>query len=173
MRLPRLSPACIVWMWTTISCKGLSCLCCDDLPAILAISFLPPALLLLCQPLYFSGAIRMSFWNHFRPQMMQVATFLLCLAFLYDIFWVFLSARLFGESVMVKVATGGEITQDPTYCEKYPTSSGCQVREAFLNRNVPGICLRCRTPAATKRASKQILINRCRRYQHEPCKARL
>lgn len=58
----------------------------------------------------------------------QVATFLLCLAFFYDIFWVFLSPQLFGESVMVKVATGGEITQDPTYCEKYPTDSGCQVR---------------------------------------------
>ncbi|CAN0400545.1 unnamed protein product, partial [Ectocarpus sp. 12 AP-2014] len=57
----------------------------------------------------------------------QVATFLLCLAFLYDIFWVFLSPQLFGESVMVKVATGGEITQDPTFCEKYPTSDGCQV----------------------------------------------
>lgn len=64
--------------------------------------------------------------------MKQVATFLLCLAFLYDIFWVFLSPQLFGESVMVKVATGGEITQDPTYCEKYPTSSGCQVRRVLL-----------------------------------------
>lgn len=61
-----------------------------------------------------------------------MATFLLCLAFLYDIFWVFLSPELFGESVMVKVATGGEITQDPTYCEKYPTSSGCQVRRVLL-----------------------------------------
>lgn len=58
----------------------------------------------------------------------QVATFLLCLAFLYDIFWVFISPQLFGESVMVKVATGGEITQDPSFCEKYPTTSGCQVR---------------------------------------------
>ena len=28
---------------------------------------------------------------------------------------------------MVKVATGGEITEDPTFCEKYPTASGCQV----------------------------------------------
>lgn len=31
---------------------------------------------------------------------------------------------------MVKVATGGEITQDPSFCEKYPTASGCQVRAA-------------------------------------------
>lgn len=58
----------------------------------------------------------------------QVATVLLCVAFLYDIFWVFLSPYIFGESVMVKVATGGDITRDPDFCEKYPTASGCQVR---------------------------------------------
>lgn len=58
----------------------------------------------------------------------QVATFLLCLAFLYDIFWVFLSPQVFGESVMVKVATGGDITEDPQFCEKYPDATGCQVR---------------------------------------------
>ncbi|CAM9516340.1 unnamed protein product [Ascophyllum nodosum] len=63
-----------------------------------------------------------------RIPSIKVATFLLCLAFLYDIFWVFISPQLFGESVMVKVATGGEITKDPTFCEKYPTESGCQAR---------------------------------------------
>ncbi|THF95884.1 hypothetical protein TEA_024392 [Camellia sinensis var. sinensis] len=36
----------------------------------------------------------------------QVATVLLCCAFLYDIFWVFLSPYIFNESVMIAVARG-------------------------------------------------------------------
>lgn len=38
----------------------------------------------------------------------RVATWLLGLAFIYDIFWVFLSPYLFNKSVMVTVATGGD-----------------------------------------------------------------
>lgn len=71
----------------------------------------------------------------------QVATVLLALAFSYDIFWVFVSPQLFGESVMVKVATGGDITEDPTFCEKYPDQSGCKVcRACFPRGNVCGFC---------------------------------
>lgn len=36
----------------------------------------------------------------------KVATVLLCCAFLYDIFWVFLSPEIFGNSVMIAVAEG-------------------------------------------------------------------
>jgi len=60
----------------------------------------------------------------------RVATVLLTLAFFYDIFFVFLSPYLFGgESVMVKVATGGKPVADPVYCEKYPSDKDCQTRE--------------------------------------------
>ena len=38
---------------------------------------------------------------------LRVATALLAGAFVYDIFWVFLSGKLFGSSVMLKVATAG------------------------------------------------------------------
>lgn len=38
----------------------------------------------------------------------KVASILLCLAFLYDIFWVFLSPLFFTSSVMITVATGGD-----------------------------------------------------------------
>lgn len=34
----------------------------------------------------------------------QVATVLLCCAFCYDIFWVFVSPKIFGDSVMVAVS---------------------------------------------------------------------
>eukprot|EP00904_Undaria_pinnatifida_P002749 jgi/Undpi1/12475/HiC_scaffold_5.g02146.m1 len=38
---------------------------------------------------------------------------------------------------MVKVATGGEITEDPTFCEKYPTASGCQVESLPMLLEIP------------------------------------
>ncbi|KAL7177046.1 hypothetical protein ACSBR2_030385 [Camellia fascicularis] len=38
----------------------------------------------------------------------RVATVLLCCAFLYDIFWVFLSPYIFNESVMIAVARGDD-----------------------------------------------------------------
>eukprot|EP00752_Nemacystus_decipiens_P009947 g8870.t1 len=78
-----------------------------------------------------------TFLSTIRLPSIKVATFLLCLAFFYDIFWVFLSPVLFGESVMVKVATGGEITEDPTFCEKYPTASGCQVESLPMLLELP------------------------------------
>lgn len=60
----------------------------------------------------------------------KVATVLLTLAFFYDIFFVFISPYFFGgESVMVKVATGGQPVADPIYCEKYPNDKDCKTRE--------------------------------------------
>lgn len=42
-----------------------------------------------------------------RVQSLKVASILLSLAFLYDVFWVFISPKFFGSSVMVAVAQGG------------------------------------------------------------------
>jgi signal peptide peptidase-like protein 2B len=49
----------------------------------------------------------LSIQRNLRLPNIKVATILLCLAFFYDIFWVFCSSYFFQESVMVKVATGG------------------------------------------------------------------
>lgn len=58
----------------------------------------------------------------------QVAAILLIVAFVYDIFFVFVTPLLFhGKSVMITVATsGGPPEMDAMYCEKYPTDSGCR-----------------------------------------------
>lgn len=58
----------------------------------------------------------------------QVATILLIVAFLYDIFFVFLTPYLFGgESIMITVATsGGPPVADELWCEKYPYDPNCQ-----------------------------------------------
>ena len=61
------------------------------------------------------------FLSVIRFSNMKVAALLLSMAFLYDIFFVFISPYFFSESVMVKVATGNQPTADPDYCEKYPT----------------------------------------------------
>jgi len=71
-----------------------------------------------------------------RLNSIRVATFLLVAAFIYDVFFVFLTPYLFGESVMVTVATGGgtaefvhsqneTVIDDPYHCEKYPSSDDC------------------------------------------------
>jgi hypothetical protein len=58
----------------------------------------------------------------------RVASILLIVAFLYDIFFVFVTPLLFkGKSVMITVATsGGPPTADPSWCEKYPDDADCQ-----------------------------------------------
>jgi signal peptide peptidase-like protein 2B len=58
----------------------------------------------------------------------KVATIMLLVSFVYDIFFVFVTPYIFkGESVMVTVATsGGPPTKDPLWCEKYPYDDGCQ-----------------------------------------------
>ena len=40
-----------------------------------------------------------------RLENLKISTLLLVLAFFYDIYWVFISPSLFGESVMAVVAT--------------------------------------------------------------------
>ena len=58
----------------------------------------------------------------------RVASILLVVAFLYDIFMVFITPLIFnGESVMITVATsGGPPKADPSWCEKYPDDANCQ-----------------------------------------------
>lgn len=57
----------------------------------------------------------------------QVATILLLVAFVYDIFFVFITPYLFSKSIMITVATsGGPPTADPQWCEKYPSDDDCQ-----------------------------------------------
>ena len=58
----------------------------------------------------------------------QVATALLVVAFVYDIFFVFVTPYLFHvKSIMVTVATsGGPPKADPLWCEKYPSDVNCQ-----------------------------------------------
>jgi signal peptide peptidase-like protein 2B len=62
---------------------------------------------------------------------LKVASILLCLAFLYDIFFVFISPLIFGSSVMEDVATGGPSASARSdypgidYCERYPAYPAC------------------------------------------------
>jgi signal peptide peptidase-like protein 2B len=49
------------------------------------------------------------FLTSVRLSSLKVASCLLILAFFYDIFWVFISSSVFGENVMVKVATGLDV----------------------------------------------------------------
>lgn len=68
------------------------------------------------------------FLSVIRLPSLRVASFLLVAAFVYDVFFVFISPLIFEKSVMITVATGGEgPTTDPMVCEKYPDTDGCAV----------------------------------------------
>ena len=56
----------------------------------------------------------------------KVAAVLLCCAFAYDVFFVFLSPLVFGSSVMIKVAIGDGPAADADYCEKYADDPKCR-----------------------------------------------
>ena len=73
-----------------------------------------------CMCVVFLGMIRLN--------SMRVAAILLIVAFVYDIFFVFVTPLLFqGKSVMITVATsGGPPKADPSWCEKYPDDADCQ-----------------------------------------------
>ena len=59
---------------------------------------------------------------------MQVASLLLIVAFVYDIFFVFVTPYVFQKSSMITVATSGAgpPKADPLWCEKYPGDADCQ-----------------------------------------------
>jgi len=71
------------------------------------------------------ACVCIAFLSVIRLNSIKVATFLLGAAFVYDIFFVFITPHLFGESIMVTVATGGGQEQDPHHCEKYPSEGDC------------------------------------------------
>lgn len=55
----------------------------------------------------FGVALLLTMQRSVRLPNIKIAAVLLSMAFLYDIYWVFLSGYFFKESVMIKVATGG------------------------------------------------------------------
>ena len=76
---------------------------------------------------FMGASVCLCFLYYIRLPNLEVATVLLCLAFVYDVFFVFVTPYLFGSSVMVQVAQGGEKPQhtDPNFCEKYPNDKDC------------------------------------------------
>lgn len=72
-----------------------------------------------CMCMVFLGLIQLN--------SIQVAAILLMVAFVYDIFFVFITPYLFDKSIMITVATsGGPPKADPLWCEKYPSDADCQ-----------------------------------------------
>lgn len=77
------------------------------------------------------------FLSTVRLPNLKVATVLLGLGFIYDIFFVFVSAFIFKSSIMLKVASGEEYTEESeNFCEKYPNDFTCKVSSLFININV-------------------------------------
>jgi len=72
---------------------------------------------------------------------LKVASLLLSLAFLYDVFFVFISPYFFSSSVMISVATGGDTAthDDENYCEKYPDDVDCESTTLPMLLIVPSI----------------------------------
>ena len=71
------------------------------------------------------------FLSIIRVPNLKIASTLLCLAFLYDVFFVFISPYIFSSSVMLTVAESSSTTtvshsDDENYCEKYPDSVDCE-----------------------------------------------
>ncbi|RHX96653.1 hypothetical protein DYB36_001307 [Aphanomyces astaci] len=79
----------------------------------------------------FGIALCFVFLRTIRLPTLQVASVLLVLAFFYDIFFVFVTPLLFGRSVMVDVATGGQSASSKSgypgvdFCERYPAFDAC------------------------------------------------
>ncbi|ETW01312.1 hypothetical protein H310_06876 [Aphanomyces invadans] len=79
----------------------------------------------------FGIALCFVFLRTIRLPTLQVASVLLVLAFFYDIFFVFVTPLIFGRSVMVDVATGGQSASSKAgypgvdFCERYPSLKAC------------------------------------------------
>ncbi|OQS07725.1 signal peptide peptidase [Thraustotheca clavata] len=92
----------------------------------------------------FGVCVCILFLQTIRLPNIKVATVLLILVFLYDIFFVFISPYIFGKSVMIVAAQGGK--QDPNtapaaYCLRYPldTTYGCVKEEIPILLRFPKI----------------------------------
>ena len=88
-------------------------------------------------------SVSIFFLKSVRVSSLKVATALLFCAFIYDVFFVFISPLVFGTSVMMSVASGGSVddasplTTDENYCEKYPSSDVCAVTNVPMLLYVP------------------------------------
>lgn len=95
----------------------------------------------------FGECICIVFLKSIRVPNLKVACVLLSTAFLYDIFFVFLSPMIFGSSVMIEVAMGGK---DPSlrvgypgidYCDRYPVDDRCIHPDAVpMLLSIPNFC---------------------------------
>ncbi|KAK1742912.1 signal peptide peptidase [Skeletonema marinoi] len=77
----------------------------------------------------FGACMCITFLGTIKINAIRVAAILLTVTFFYDIFFVFVTPLLtkHGESIMVNVATsGGPPKADPSWCEKYPSSTECK-----------------------------------------------
>ncbi|KAL7995245.1 putative presenilin/signal peptide peptidase [Plasmopara halstedii] len=63
---------------------------------------------------------------------LKVATVLLLLLFVYDLFIVFISPYIFKESVIIKEATGDAQSSSSGYCLRYPTNSDHDCRSEVM-----------------------------------------
>ncbi|RLO00813.1 hypothetical protein DYB28_000146 [Aphanomyces astaci] len=73
----------------------------------------------------FGICVSIQFLQTIRLPNIKVATILLLLVFVYDIFFVFLSPYIFGKSVMIVAAQGGkqdDAEAPSSYCLRYPSN---------------------------------------------------
>jgi hypothetical protein len=79
------------------------------------------------------ASVCIAFLNLVRLNSVKVGTYLLLAAFLYDIFFVFITIYVFGDSVMLTVAQGGNAAQGQDsssmsqrlYCDRYVDDPRC------------------------------------------------
>mmetsp|Transcript_8195 Transcript_8195/g.18337 ORF Transcript_8195/g.18337 Transcript_8195/m.18337 type:complete len:523 (-) Transcript_8195:52-1620(-) len=72
---------------------------------------------------------------------LKVATIFLVCTFFFDIFWVFISPRIFGKSVMVEVATGGGTGQSVPLVLKIPDAYGSFKILGYGDIAIPGLLI--------------------------------
>ncbi|DAZ93174.1 TPA: hypothetical protein N0F65_005524 [Lagenidium giganteum] len=70
---------------------------------------------------------------------LRVGACLLCVAFFYDVFFVYFSPLVFGSNVMVDVASGGGNVRlkGADYCERYPQASECHHQSMPMVLTIP------------------------------------
>jgi len=72
---------------------------------------------------------------------LKVATIFLICTFFFDIFWVFVSPKIFGKSVMIEVATGGGTGQSVPLVLKLPDAYGSFKILGYGDIAIPGLLI--------------------------------
>jgi len=72
---------------------------------------------------------------------LKVATVFLICTFFFDIFWVFISPKIFGKSVMIEVATGGGTGQSVPLVLKIPDAYGSFKILGYGDIAIPGLLI--------------------------------